>query len=63
MRGRFDIDEQGIVVDADVPWSEGQQRLHPRVIITIANVRSAIRDWYCSLRSSSFWHRVTVSRA
>ncbi|MGB8331885.1 MAG: hypothetical protein WCE62_17290 [Polyangiales bacterium] len=42
MRGRFDIDEQGIVVDADVPWSEGQQRLHPRVVITIANVRSAI---------------------
>jgi len=42
MRGRFDLDEQGIVVDADVPWSEGQSRLHPRVVITIANVRSAI---------------------
>jgi len=42
MRGRFDLDQQGIVVDADVPWSEGQQRLHPRVVITIANVRSAI---------------------
>ncbi|MGB8222211.1 MAG: hypothetical protein WCF10_06475 [Polyangiales bacterium] len=42
MRGRFDLDEQGIVIDADVPWSQGQRELHPRVVITIANVRSAI---------------------
>lgn len=42
MRGRFDINRQGIVVDADVPWSQGQERIHPRVAITIGNVRSAI---------------------
>lgn len=42
MRGRFDINPQGIVVDADVPWAQGQQRIHPRVAITIGNVRSAI---------------------
>ncbi|MGB5501981.1 MAG: hypothetical protein WBM75_06215 [Polyangiales bacterium] len=42
MRGRFDINTQGIVLDADVPWAQGQQRIHPRVAITIGNVRSAI---------------------
>lgn len=42
MRGRFDINAQGIVVDADVPWAQGQERIHPRVAITIGNVRSAI---------------------
>jgi hypothetical protein len=42
MRGRFDINRQGIVVDADIPWSQGQERIHPRVAIMIANVRSAI---------------------
>jgi hypothetical protein len=42
MRGRFDLNEQGIVIDADVPWSEGQERIHPRVAIMIANIRSAI---------------------
>lgn len=42
MRGRFDLNAQGIVIDADVPWSEGQGRLHPRMAITIGNVRSAI---------------------
>ncbi len=42
MRGRFDLNEQGIVVDADVPWAQGQERIHPRVAITIGNVRSAI---------------------
>jgi hypothetical protein len=42
MRGRFDLNRQGIVVDSDVPWSEGQERIHPRVTITIGNVRSAI---------------------
>ena len=42
MRGRFDVDTQGIVVDADVPWEQGQERIHPRVAITIGNVRSAI---------------------
>jgi len=42
MRGRFDINTQGIVVDADVPWAQGQERIHPRVAITIGNVRSAI---------------------
>ena len=41
-RGRFDINRQGIVVDSDVPWSQGQERIHPRVAITIGNVRSAI---------------------
>lgn len=42
MRGRFDLNRQGIVVDSDVPWSQGQERIHPRVTITIGNVRSAI---------------------
>ncbi len=42
MRGRFDLDRQGIVVDSDVPWAQGQERIHPRVAITIGNVRSAI---------------------
>jgi hypothetical protein len=42
MRGRFDLNPQGIVVDAEVPWAEGQQRIHPRVAIAIGNVRSAI---------------------
>jgi hypothetical protein len=42
MRGRFDLNPQGIVVDADVPWAQGQERIHPRVAITIGNVRSAV---------------------
>jgi hypothetical protein len=43
MRGRFDLNRQGIVVDSDVPWAQGQERIHPRVTITIGNVRSAVR--------------------
>jgi hypothetical protein len=42
MRGRFDFNERGIVVDEDVPWTEGQTRIHPRVTIMIGNVRSAL---------------------
>ena len=42
MRGRFDLNEQGIVVDSDVPWAQGQERIHPRVTIMIGNVRSAL---------------------
>lgn len=42
MRGRFDLNAQGIVVDADVPWEQGQERIHPRVTITLGNVRSAV---------------------
>jgi hypothetical protein len=42
MRGRFDLNAQGIVIDADVPWAQGQERIHPRVAITIGNVRSAV---------------------
>jgi hypothetical protein len=42
MRGRFDLNAQGIVIDADVPWAQGQEKIHPRVAITIGNVRSAI---------------------
>jgi hypothetical protein len=42
IRGRFDVNEQGIVVDADVPWERGQERIHPRVAILIGNVRSAL---------------------
>ena len=42
MRGRFDLNRQGIVVDSDVPWAQGQERIHPRVAITIGNLRSAI---------------------
>jgi hypothetical protein len=42
MRGRFDLNRQGIVVDSDVPWAQGQERIHPRVTITIGNVRSAV---------------------
>jgi hypothetical protein len=42
MRGRFDLNAQGIVVDADVPWEQGQERIHPRMAITIGNVRSAV---------------------
>lgn len=42
MRGRFDLNGQGIVIDAEVPWAQGQERIHPRVAITIGNVRSAV---------------------
>ena len=42
MRGRFDVNRQGIVVDSAVPWAQGQERIHPRVAITIGNVRSAV---------------------
>lgn len=42
LRGRFDVDRQGIVVDSDVPWEEGQQRIHPRMTIMIGNLRSAV---------------------
>ena len=42
MRGRFDVNAQGIVLDADVPWAQGQERIHPRVAITIGYVRSAV---------------------
>jgi hypothetical protein len=42
MRGRFDLNAQGIVIDAEVPWAQGQERIHPRVAITIGNVRSAV---------------------
>lgn len=42
MRGRFDVNRQGIVIDDDVPWEEGQERIHPRVTIMIGNLRSAI---------------------
>ena len=42
MRGRFDLNRQGIVVDSEVPWAQGQERIHPRVAITIGNVRSAV---------------------
>jgi len=42
MRGRFDLNPQGIVIDSDVPWAQGQERIHPRVAITIGNVRSAV---------------------
>ena len=41
-RGRFDLNREGIVVDADVPWTQSQERVHPRVAITIGNIRSAI---------------------
>ena len=42
MRGRFDLNRQGIVVDSEVPWAQGQERIHPRVAITIGNLRSAV---------------------
>lgn len=42
LRGRFDLNTQGIVVDAEVPWEQGQERIHPRVAIAIGNVRSAV---------------------
>ncbi len=42
MRGRFDLSERGIVIDSDVPWTKGQERIHPRVTIMLGNVRSAI---------------------
>ncbi|MGD8606451.1 MAG: hypothetical protein PVH21_04115 [Myxococcales bacterium] len=42
MHGRFDVNPQGVVIDSDVPWEEGQQRIHPRVTIMIGNLRSAI---------------------
>jgi len=42
MRGRFDLSDRGIVLDSDVPWSVGQERIHPRVTIMLANVRSAL---------------------
>jgi len=42
MGGRFDVNEQGIVTDADAPWARGYQALHPRIAIAIGNVRLAI---------------------
>ncbi|MDH3622664.1 MAG: hypothetical protein OEQ49_02230 [Myxococcales bacterium] len=42
MRGRFDLSDRGIVIDSDVPWTKGQERIHPRVTIMLGNVRSAI---------------------
>ncbi|MGB5813426.1 MAG: hypothetical protein WBG86_23020 [Polyangiales bacterium] len=41
-RGRFDLDDRGIVVDSDVPWTRGQERINPRVTIMLGNVRSAV---------------------
>ncbi|MEM7137694.1 MAG: hypothetical protein AAF500_14015 [Myxococcota bacterium] len=41
-RGRFDLSDRGIVLESDVPWTEGQERIHPRVTIMLGNVRSAI---------------------
>ena len=42
MRGRFDLSDRGIVMDSDVPWTQGQERIHPRVTIMLGNVRSAV---------------------
>lgn len=42
MRGRFDLSDRGIVMDSDVPWARGQERIHPRVAIMLGNVRSAV---------------------
>jgi hypothetical protein len=42
MRGRFDIDDRGIAVDSDVPWSRAQENVPPRVLIMLGNVRSAV---------------------
>ncbi|MDH3728799.1 MAG: hypothetical protein OER77_14805, partial [Myxococcales bacterium] len=42
MRGRFDLSDRGIVMDSDVPWTKGQERIHPRVTIMLGNVRSAV---------------------
>ena len=42
MRGRFDLSDRGIVMDSDVPWTQGQERINPRVTIMLGNVRSAI---------------------
>jgi hypothetical protein len=42
MRGRFDLSDRGIVMDSDVPWTKGQERINPRVTIMLGNVRSAI---------------------
>lgn len=41
-RGRFDVSDRGIVIDSDVPWTQGQERINPRTTIMLANVRSAI---------------------
>ncbi len=42
MRGRFDLSDRGIVLDSDVPWTKGQERIHPRVTIMLGNIRSAV---------------------
>jgi hypothetical protein len=42
MQGRFDVNRQGVVMDADVPWEEGQGRINPRMAIMIGNLRSAV---------------------
>ncbi len=42
MRGRYDLSDRGIVMESDVPWAQGQERIHPRVTIMLGNVRSAI---------------------
>ncbi|MEM8606439.1 MAG: hypothetical protein AAGF92_05015 [Myxococcota bacterium] len=41
-RGRFDVSDRGIVIDSDIPWTQGQERINPRTTIMLANVRSAI---------------------
>lgn len=41
-RGRFDVNDRGIVIESDIPWTKGQERINPRTTIMLANVRSAI---------------------
>jgi hypothetical protein len=41
-RGRFDLNDRGVVMESDVPWTQGQERINPRVTIMLGNVRSAI---------------------
>lgn len=41
-RGRFDLSDRGIVMASDVPWTQSQENISPRVTIMLANVRSAI---------------------
>lgn len=42
MRGRFDVNEEGIVIDSKVPWTQAQDRIHPRVAVMLSNIRSVM---------------------
>lgn len=42
MRGILDIDNRGIVHAANVPWTPERSDVHPRLVVMLNNVRSAL---------------------